>query len=168
MEYFKCEEELENNTFGFTYYEVSEIAVLRQITQLSSGYISSNRKDETHHFRLAEADLKDIETIEEFIRIEKAEFDENWINNCKLHGEEWYNTKESFVIGAQVQGTIEVFYPQGIISCLDSGITIVADYDECRKNSDWQSLYPGHRIEGVVSGYDEENQWIIISNSKAY
>lgn len=93
-------------------------------------------------------------------------FDEIWNENSIDIQGIWEVEKHKYSIGTVVKGIIKYFYPQGVIFDIDN-IQGCADYTSCKENSHSTSLYPNHLITGIVSGYDEVNKWILLSDCKA-
>ena len=94
-------------------------------------------------------------------------FEKIWSKYLSSYYVNWEKVKSKYPIGKKVEGIIKYFYPQGIIIQLTDtqGIT---DYEKCRENSISNNFYPNQKIIGTVTGYDETNMWIILSNSVIY
>lgn len=63
------------------------------------------------------------------------------------------------------EGEVKCFYPQGVIFSV-GGFQGVANYNECLENSDKTNMYPKHIIKGIITGYNEMDMWIKITDSK--
>ncbi len=152
----------------YIYFEFEEIKywmeidtdgyALRQIVINYNGSVSISCRDDC----LAEKmiDLDDTCQI-----IDSVEFESMWHKHCEKYRYQWEISKIHFFIGSLVEGFVSYFYPQGIIFYIGD-IQGVANYEECQRNSLPKNMYPGHKITGIVSGYDDTNMWIIISDSK--
>lgn len=153
---------------GTTYIEIDDDNIAsKQIAVTSNKYIASNRKDEEHHFYLAEEKI-DVNDIIDFggSEISESQFYNIWNKYREGLSDNWHQTKENFPIGSEIEGIIEVFYPQGVIISISQDIIGIADYNKCRNSTQPDNLYPRHKIIGKVDGYDEENMWLIIDNPK--
>ncbi|MCA1032880.1 hypothetical protein LCL95_17865 [Bacillus timonensis] len=154
---------------GTTYIEIDNDVASKQIAVTSNKYIASNRKDEEHHFYLAEEKIDENEIID----FGGSEISENQFYNIwnKFRDElcdNWHQSKEKFPIGSEIEGIIEVFYPEGVIIGISPDIIGITDYNKCRISSKRDNLYPRHKIIGKVVGYDEDNMWLIIDNPKVF
>ncbi|MGG0176478.1 hypothetical protein [Gottfriedia acidiceleris] len=164
--YFSWEDEYIRGT---TYIEVENGYAIKQIAVKQNQYIASNRKDEEHHYYLAEGLLDVSEMIDDGgSEISKNEFYVIWNKYLEVLINTWNITKEKYPIGLMVEGIIEVFYPQGVIVNFAENVIGVADYTKCKESTQPENLYPHHKITGNVSGYDEENMWLIIEKPKVY
>ena len=131
----------------------------RQIRLLSDGSSLISCRDDC----LAEG----IVIIDEnTLFISEEDFEIIWSRYSSVYADVWEKEKGRYPLGKRAAGTIRYFYPQGII--IDFGeIQGISDYDVCRKNSRPENLYPGHKITGTVTDYDDKNMWIVISDSTA-
>lgn len=163
MNYIKYEDE-SDYIKGYTYIEIEDGYALRQISKFNNGYVASNRKDKEYDFCLAEGFI-DIEDIDGAIKIDKTEFDNIWIKYINQLTKEWEQIKKEYIVGRKIEGIIEVFYPQGVIISINDKVLGIADYEECKDSTVPQNLYPKHKVEGIISGYDEENMWLILEKS---
>lgn len=154
---------------GTTYIEIEDGYATKQIAVTQNKYIASNRKDEDHHFYLAEGLLDVNEIIDDGgTEISEEQFYGIW-NKCR-DGliNKWNLIKVKFPIGLEVEGKIEVFYPQGVIVNIFENVIGVSDYTKCKDSTIPENLYPHRKITGKVNGYDEENMWLIIDNPKVF
>ncbi|MEH7349363.1 hypothetical protein [Gottfriedia acidiceleris] len=165
--YFSWEDEYIR---GNTYIEVEDDGyAIKQIAVTQNKYIASNRKDDEHHYYLAEGLLDVSELIDDGgNEISEKEFYIIWNKHSEVLINTWNITKEKYPIGLEVEGKIEVFYPQGVIVNFAENVIGVADYTKCKESTQPENLYPHHKITGKVNGYDEENMWLIIDNPKVY
>lgn len=108
---------------------------------------------------LAEGEIEN-DYIKNF-EIDMQEFEEKWAQYTKEYRFLWEETKKTYKIGKKAEGTILYFYPQGIIFSIGK-IQGIANYNEYSKKSNSFSLYPNHKITGVIVGYDEKNMWLVI------
>ncbi|WP_129688244.1 hypothetical protein [Gottfriedia acidiceleris] len=164
--YFSWEDEY---TKGTTYIEVENGYAIKQIAVTQNKYIASNRKDKEHHYFLAEGLLDVNEIIDDGgSEISEKEFYVIWNKHSEVLINTWNITKEKYPIGLEVEGKIEVFYPQGVIVNFAENVIGVVDYIKCKESTQPENLYPHHKITGKVNGYDEENMWLIIDNPKVF
>ncbi len=154
---------------GTTYVEIDEEYVIKQISVTPSKYIASNRKDEEFDFYLAEGQIDVNELLEYGVsEISENQFYSVWNNYKDELIDKWNITKEKFRIGDEIEGIIEVFYPQGVIVNIAQGVVGIADYDQCRNSTKPENLYPQHKILGKVIGYDNINMWLVIIDPKVF
>jgi hypothetical protein len=165
MDYLKYEEEIDGHN-GFTYLEIEEGYAIRQIFVSNSFYIVSNRKDDEYGFWLTEGFINIGELEGVTMTISSKEFYEIWSAYKRKCQNEWDNIKQTYRVGAKVNGNIECFYPQGVIVSIDVNAVAIAGYNECKNSTTPEKLYPKHKIEAIVNGYDEENMWLILEKSK--
>ena len=83
---------------------------------------------------------------------QKIEFEDIWEKAVLPYREIWNEEKQKYLKGEKITGIIKYFYPHGAILALDSMLGC-ADIDDCNR----KPLYPGYKISGIVSGFDEEN-----------
>jgi hypothetical protein len=164
--YFKWDDD---NLLGTTYIEIEDGYAIKQITKTPNKYIASNRKDNEQHFYLAEG-LIDINEIIEWggSEIDDRQFFIIWNKYRNENIDKWNQAKESYPIGAEIKGLIEVFYPQGVIINVSEDVIGIADYYQCRESTKPENLYPQHKIIGKVVGYDEINMWLVIDNPMVF
>jgi hypothetical protein len=150
---------------GTTYIELDDGYAIKQIALTPNKYITSTRKDNEHGLYLAEG-LVNIDEIIEYggCEITEEQFYIVWNKYRNDLSDKWNETKKSFPIGNEIEGIIEVFYPQGVIFIVSQDVIGIADYNKCSDSTHQENLYPGHKIVGKVIGYDEENMWLIIDN----
>jgi len=150
-------------------YEVIDNYAMRQVLISDGELIGSNRKDEIFDYFLAEGKMVIDElniTDENFEIITEREFEEVWLKHCESYKDEWEKSKIKFNIGMQVQGEVEVLYPQGIIVKLDENTIAITDYDDCLNNSSVTSICPRQNVADQVKGYNEKNMWIVLQMPK--
>lgn len=100
---------------GTCYFEINEQGVAyRQVVIHDDGsVITSNRKHEQHHFMLAEHPLDHTEPYYE--EISQDEFNRLWNQQLNTTANQWNLTKSKFPVGANVEGYIKAFFPQGTL-----------------------------------------------------
>ncbi|WP_164215541.1 hypothetical protein [Virgibacillus sp. YIM 98842] len=154
---------------GTTYIEIDDGYATKQIAITPDNYIASNRKDKEHHFYLAEG-LVDIDEIIKYGGFEISEqyFYSVWNAYKNALMDKWNETKERFPLGYEIEGIIEVFYPQGIVITISQDVFGITDYDKSRDSTNPKNLYPGHKMLGKVVSYDEENMWLVIDNPRVF
>ena len=151
----------ENETYWLELDE--EKYALRQIVLSADGFAGISCRDDC----LAEGRILTDEINENIFAVDNDEFEKIWNIYSFPYLSVWDKEKKKYPVGSQIKGVIKYFYPQGIITEIDK-IQGVSAYDTCRKNSSPKNLYPGHKILGTVSGYDEKNMRLIISDSIAF
>lgn len=93
--------------------------------------------------------------------ISKDEFEKVWENAVLPYRKIWNTEKLKYKKGQNISGIIKYFYPQGAVLDLNNGYGCM-NIENCRE----KPLYPGYSVSGTISGYDEENMWILIENCK--
>ncbi|MFC3800463.1 hypothetical protein [Cohnella sp. GCM10012308] len=146
---------------GTVYVETEDDYAKKQIALLPKNYIASNRKDAKYHYYLSDAPIIANEVIKHgAAEVSKEQFYDIWNEYSKELFNKWKLTKENFPVGSVVEGSIEIFYPQGVIFSITEDVIGLADYNKCRDSTRPDNLYPGHKVRGIVNGYDEENMWL--------
>ncbi len=82
-------------------------------------------------------------------------FEEEWQKHTKKNYAIWLGQKLEYAIGKSVHGKVLYYYPQGCIVKLDNAMGCVSEVKGGFKIGD--------EIQGVISDYDEQNMWIIMS-----
>jgi hypothetical protein len=106
----------------------------------------------------------DYDFIPEVTRISKEEFDNVWSMNLSSRSRAWLETKAKYVLRARVSGYIEIFFPQGVIVDLGNDALGVADWQAWQASTKPEFMSTGYKVTAVVSGYDEENQWVVLDS----
>ena len=57
---------------------------------------------------------------------------------------------------------------EALIFCVSQDVIGIVDYNRCRGSTHPENLYPGQKIVGKVVGYEEENMWLVIDNSRVF
>ncbi|WP_270168595.1 hypothetical protein [Paenibacillus sp. SYP-B4298] len=141
------------------YFELdTEGTVMRQIIKQRDHLFASNRPN----FCLSETTIE----FEPYLSIQCTEFDEAWTKANVPFMNDWLETIKSIKDDTEVEGYIEVIYPQGIIINLGNGKYGITDYEECKRVSDSSNIYTGNRIKGKISGIDNINLWVILKETK--
>jgi len=152
---------------GTWYFEIDDYGVAyRQMVYHDDGIsITSNRKDEHYHFMLAEHPLDAQEAYYE--EISQAEFEELWHEQLQLSLENWHRTQSRFPVGTRVAGYIEAFFPQGTLVNLQEHQAVgITDTSALKSETPAEWMYPRFHVIAEVSGYDEVNQWVILTCAK--
>lgn len=155
MKYIKAQgiEELE-----YYYFEVdTEMIAYRQVTVMNDCYRVSIAPD----FFLAE---KEIELFEGDEEISQEQFNEIWDKAVSPYRVDWDQVKQDYVYGTVVTGSIMMFYPQGVIIQLSETAYAIADTTELRTHTKPELMYPGNQVRGTVTGYDDNNFWLILAH----
>jgi hypothetical protein len=167
MNYYKYQDDFGPLGKAVTFVEIDEGRTIRQITVGSSGQHASNIKYPHWGMMLNEKHVE-YDSIPEVKPIDRNEFDRIWQAHLASREVEWREAKKVCHIGKAVTGYIVVFYPQGVIIDLGNGKLGVSDYQTTEESGKPEFMYPGHKITGIVSGYDEQNQWIILDSPKVH
>ncbi len=173
MNYYKFRNRFSRLKGGETYVEANRGYTMRQIVFLNGETIASNRYHPEYGFTLpagyvdyaAYQDLNEKEIkaglIDPMKTITEAEFEALWHQNLDHHRGDWDAAKARFPVGAEVSGPVATFYPHGVLLTIGEGVLGLADSRVCRASST-ETIFPGRKVSGVVAGYDEINQWILV------
>lgn len=154
--YMKSEEE--GDIF---YFEIDDEGVVyRQVTVIDELIYVSNRPYGSMHFILSEIPIE-FNPKEE---IKKSEFEVIWKRENQHFNVRWEEVKVQYSKGDLIEGKIECIYPQGIIINVHDDIYGVAEYEQVCMKSGSSEIYPRNRVRGIISGFDEENLWLILSD----
>ena len=144
---------------GFTYYfEVDGDRVAYRQIELSEN--NGCRLSIAPDFHLSEA----LIDYEEQDLIAKEEFERAWTAAVLPYQSAWEQTKREYRIGDAFTGGIAMFYPQGVIIQIGPGRYGAARREELSPAPPPEYLYPGHRADGIVLGYDEDNFWLVLGD----
>lgn len=173
MNYYKFQNRFSRLKGGETYVEANRGYTMRQMVVLNGEIVASNRFHTEYGFTLpagyvdyaAYHELHALEIkagrVEPLFPISQAEFEELWDNYLTRFQSSWEAAKDLFPIGTPVAGPIATYYPQGVLLSLGDGVLGLADSRACRASAK-ETIFPGHKVSAVVSGYDELNQWILL------
>ena len=167
MKYYKYPNPyITDDEIATEYIEVRDDLIVRQLSAFEHYYISSNvdlfLADQPFEYE----EIKDWD--EGIVTIAADEFNAVWQKHLQHHEVKWIESKKSFPINKSVIGCIKMFFPQGIIVQLDQQVFGVADYAQARASANPSSMYPRYQIAGIVTGYDEANQWIELGSPQIY
>jgi hypothetical protein len=166
--YYMFDDEYSPLGGGVTYIEtLGGTDAIRQITVFKGEYHASNMWSSLYGFNLADQPVE-YESIGEVTEITKKEFNAIWKEYISHHVEDWIEAKSLFSIGDVVEGLIKIFFPQGVIVQLQSNFWGIADYDACLESTSIENMQTKHRISGIVSGYDDENLWILLKDPQVF
>ncbi|HEY9282445.1 MAG TPA: hypothetical protein VIP46_03230 [Pyrinomonadaceae bacterium] len=163
MKYYKYQDEESLIGSGVRYVEAEDGRSFREITASRDSFLASNIKYPRWGLMMSEGQV-DYDSIEEVVEIERGEFEQVWGAHLVQNSGRWLVTKLGHEIGAHVKGHIAIFYPQGVLVDLGDAVLGVAGYDECRASTEPEFLHAHHAVSGVVSGYDEQHQWLVLSS----
>lgn len=152
---------------GTWYFEIDNDGIAyRQMVYHDDGIcIASNRKHELYHFMLAEHPLDAQEPY--YKEISQAEFEELWHEQLQLGMNDWHRTQSLFPVGTRVEGYIEAFFPQGtLISLMQPKAVGITNTAILKSETPAEWMYPRHRVIAEVSGYDEVNQWVLLTRAE--
>src|SRR5574341_1040807 len=167
MIYYKYEDKYSPIDGGITYIETDEGVAYRQITVNGEKYLMSNINYPKWGLMLAEGRI-DYTVIDEVQEISRKEFDDVWNAHLVHHQVQWETTKQKYMIGMEVTGYIQIFYPQGVIINLGEDSLAVANYAACKASARPEWMYPGYRVTAIVADYDELNHWLVLEKPKVY
>lgn len=148
------------------YIEVDDKIVMRQLTVFEHKVQSSNVD-----LLLADQpfEYEELQDIEEIKQITAEEFNAVWQKHLQAHETTWNAAKNLFPINKRVVGCMKIFFPQGIIVQLGQGIFGVTDYWQARATASSKFIMgTRYQISGIVTGYDETNQWIKLNSPQIY
>lgn len=113
-----------------------------------------------------EASLADqyVDTKNDCEIISRKEFEEIWRDATSRPRTRWYLEKNKYLPGQSVQVTIKYFYPQGII-CIGNEQLFCIHSDDILHIPNI-SLNPGIKICGTITGYDEQNMWVLLDKCR--
>ncbi len=101
--------------------------------------------------------------------ISQQEFQAVWNQYLALRQKGWNAAKLNYPVGLPVQGAIKIFFPQGVIVDLGDDVLGVADHDACKQSRTSEFIMSTRlKLTAVVSGYDEVNQWIVLTSPQVY
>lgn len=169
MKYYKYPNPyITDDEIAIEYIEVTDSGIhMRQLSVFKDYYISSNVD-----LFLAEKPLllEDVKNEENQIEpITKNEFSEIWQEYLNHHKSKWAKIKKAFPINKPVIGCIRVFFPQGIIVELGEQVFGVTGFKKAKAtvNSEF-IMSTRYQITGIITGYDENNQWIKLDSPQIY
>ena len=168
MKYYKYPNPyITDDEIATEYIEVRDNVIMRQLSVFEHYCISSNvdlfLADQPFEYD----DIKDWD--EEIVTIATDEFNAVWQKHLQHHEAKWIESKKSFPINKPVIGCIKIFFPQGIIVQLGQQTLGVTDYIQARATaSPGFIMQTRYQIAGIVTGYDEANQWIELSSPQIY
>ncbi|MBI1280760.1 MAG: hypothetical protein GC179_21730 [Anaerolineaceae bacterium] len=173
MKYYKYPNpEITDEEIATDYIEVDGNLALRQLSVLEQYDISSNvdllLMDQPFEYEeeiIAYSDTDDFVPIP----IEADEFNAVWERHLQRNEVRWNTAKKSFPINTPVVGCIAIFFPQGVIVELGERIFGVTDYVQARASASADFIMrTGRQISGIVTGYDETNQWIHLGSPQIH
>jgi hypothetical protein len=149
------------------YIEVDGNIIMRQLSVFENHFVSSNVDlilgDQPFEYE----ELKD--DFEEITPIAAAEFHEAWRKHLQFREATWIEAKKSVPINSQVRGCMKIFFPQGIIVQLGQQVFGVTDYVQARATAAPEFIMrTGCELTGIVTGYDETNQWVELGSPQIY
>lgn len=171
MKYYKYADTEDNYSFvppgAMIYIETKNGWTIRQLTCGDSTIMASNVKHPRWGLVLPDQE-GDYDSFDEVIPISKEEFDQIWNAHLQAREPKWNAVKQVHPVGMDVNGFIEIFYPQGVIVRLGGDALGVADYQACKASTQPQFMYSLHKVTAVVKGYDEINQWVILDSPQVH
>ena len=165
MKYYKYPDEDSLNGSGVRFVEAEEGCSIREITVGNDSVLASNILYPHWGLMMSEGQA-DYDSIPEVTEIERSEFVRVWDAHLAQNAGRWLITRLAYPVGKEVKGYIAIFYPQGVLVDLGDAVVGVAGYRECRDSCTPECLYPRQAVEGVVGGYDEQNQWLYLSSPR--
>ena len=169
MKYYKYPNpNITNDEIATEYIEVRDDLIMRQLSVFENYYISSNVDLSLADQPFEYENIKD-DYDEEIVSIAADEFNAVWQKYLGHHEARWIESKTLFPINTPVIGCIKIFFPQGIIVQLGQQTLGVTDYIQARATaSPGFIMQTRYQIAGIVTGYDEANQWIELSSPQIY
>lgn len=172
MKYYKYPNpEITDEEVATDYIEVDGNLALRQLSVFKQYDISSNvdlsLTDQPFEYEeiIAYSDTDDFVPVP----IEADEFNAVWERHLQRTEDKWNTAKKSFPVNTPVLGCIAIFFPQGVIVELGERIFGVTDYMQARASTSPNFIMGTRRqISGIVTGYDEANQWIQIGSPQIH
>jgi hypothetical protein len=163
MRYCKYDDAYSELDGGVTYVETNDGWYVRQATLNGSQHLASNINDPRFGMRLAEGQISyDDLDANDITEIPKDEFEAVWDMILASHAATWRRSKARYALGSPVQGTLLIFYPQGVMVKLDHETIGIADHAACDASTTPEHMYPGHTVTAIVAGYDEQQHWITL------
>jgi hypothetical protein len=167
MRYAKYQDDYTHLGQAITYLETDETGwARRQITFNGKEYLASNVNYPHYGMVLADQPLsdEDLASLEpaEMEWVSREEFLTIWNAHLAERKSIWEAAKVTYPIGKKVWGHLLIFYPQGVIVDLENDVLGLADYKACKASTTPENMYPRHIVTAVVSGYDDENQWVLL------
>jgi|SRR5579859_178919 len=160
--YYKYTAEWSDLVDATTYVETENRAEFRRISFDGRSYVASNVIQPNGQMDLASTAVDYEKWLDAVTPITEDEFDGIWQAYLVTRQPQWKAMKESYPIGAKVDGILHLFVPLGAIVKLESNAVGVADYAACKAAIAPKGMYSGEKIKAVVVGYDEDNQWIVL------
>ncbi len=167
MKYYKYPNpDITDDEIATEYIEVGGEIIMRQLSIFDDRYISSNvdlcLADKPFDFEI-------LVDFEEIVPISADEFNGVWQKHLRQHEARWANAKKLFPVNTRVIGCMKIFFPQGIIVQLGQQVFGVTDYMQARATTDPEFIMgTRYQIAGIVTGYDETNQWIELGSPQIY
>jgi hypothetical protein len=164
MRYFKYDDEYSEIAGGSTYIETDDGWAMRQLTINGDKYLVSNINDPDSGMNLTDAQIDyDALDHDQVMEITREEFEAAWQTVLTRHEAVWHESQTKYPINTSVEGSLLVFYPQGVIVKLDDTTLGVADHALCHQSSKREHMYLGHKVTAIVGGYDEQNHWVVLN-----
>lgn len=104
---------------------------------------------------LAEGVIHSNELEGDVCWINEQLFNKQWEKYKKRYNKQWKNVKTSYPIGKTVQCTMLCIYPQGFFVDINNWKGVI-------KNTDTLSFMVEKRCDVYITGYDEQNMWLIV------
>lgn len=139
------------------YFEIDDKSIAyRQLThKQGEEYLTSIYPD----FFLTD---QEVCLTDEDQEITEDAFEKLWRQAIEPFQELWLQTKSKYSKGDLITGSIAMFYPQGVIIRIENQVYAVTDYQKLSSCTRKELMYPGYRIQGTVSSYDESNLWLVL------
>ncbi|MCA9794651.1 MAG: hypothetical protein KC910_22745 [Candidatus Eremiobacteraeota bacterium] len=145
---------------GDVYMEVEDGFVRRQVEIAGSQIVSSNLE------LIFPEGAIDYDELEQVLGCTQDDFEMAWAKNLERSRDRWTAIKKRFPAGTRVHGVIRM-YGHGVIVSFGCQTYGRLDYDECMAAAGPGITDPiWHPCSVVVSGYDEENQWLVFGSPK--
>lgn len=145
---------------GWRYFEVDDAGCSwREITTDGENFVGSN----VFRFAMSDTCFDGYDEEEDVFKITYAEFEEVWEKHLSLRQVVWNTIRDSNPVGKQLTGWGEMWSPQGLLVVFDQNTYGVVHVAAILRHPHNPSSNPRRRLRATVSGYDEQNQWLVLA-----
>ena len=134
----------------------------RQLTLGETGRLSSNVDFDRPDVALTDDMLTEPIASGEITPIAPEAFEEVWAAHLTERQPIWAQVKRAYPVGMRVIGRFKVFFPQRVIVAFSDSVWGVAEYAAYRALIGDALAGTRQAITGIVTGYDEVNQWMVV------
>jgi hypothetical protein len=123
-------------------------------------YINTSATIDDAGFGLPEGAFSELHLLD---MSSEEEFREAWaLSNGPLL-EEWTRVTRTLAVGATISCEIKCFYPQGTIVRTNGRFYGLMNFAACEATIGKDRMYPGTKLQGMVSGFDDDNLWVLLN-----